>query len=153
MNRFQSMTTLTPPPLPSTSPLSPLPLHLPPSTSPPPTSIPGEDGEELLYGTQNGKMGLVKLQANEPSYRWDMLNERRYGGITTIATSDLTGDGVCDIMVGRDDGVVEVYGFEDSDEPRLKFTHVSGPSLPTVHASMYTLCKDVPSYSCYMYHR
>ena len=95
-------------------------------------------------------MGLVKLQANEPSYRWDMLNERRYGGITTIATSDLTGDGVCDIVVGRDDGVVEVYGFEDSDEPRLKFTHVSGPSLPTVHASMYTLCKDVPSY---MYHR
>ena len=75
-------------------------------------------------------MGLVKLQSNEPNYRWDMLNERRYGGITTIATSDLTGDGVCDIVVGRDDGVVEVYGFEDSDEPRLKFTHVSGHPCP-----------------------
>ena len=80
-------------------------------------------------------MGLVKLQSNEPNYRWDMLNERRYGGITAIATSDLTGDGVCDIVVGRDDGVLEVYGFEDSDEPRLKFTHVSGHLCP-LYSSM-----------------
>lgn len=93
------------------------------STSPTPS---GEDGEEVLYGTQNGKMGLVKLQPSEPSYRWDMLNERRYGGVASIATSDLTGDGIPEILVGRDDGVVEVYGFEDSDEPRLKFTHVRG---------------------------
>ena len=42
--------------------------------------FPGEDGEEVLYGTQNGKMGLVKLQTLEPVYRWDMLNERKYGG-------------------------------------------------------------------------
>ena len=89
-------------------------------------------------------MGLVKLQANEPSYRWDMLNERRYGGITTIATSDLTGDGVCDIVVGRDDGVVEVYGFEDSDEPRLKFTHVSGRwSLYPLYMLVYTHCVNM----------
>ena len=89
-------------------------------------------------------MGLVKLQANEPSYRWDMLNERRYGGITTIATSDLTGDGVCDIVVGRDDGVVEVYGFEDSDEPRLKFTHVSGRWSISTHSThtVYTCTID-----------
>ena len=70
-------------------------------------------------------MGLVKLTLTEPSYRWDMLNERKYGGISCISTSDLTGDGLPNILVGRDDGVVEVYGFDDSDEPRLKFTHVS----------------------------
>ena len=100
-----------------------LPLSLPPS----PLSFPrlsGEDGQEVLYGTQNGKIGLVKLTPTEPSYRWDMLNERKHGGITSLATTDLTGDGLPDIIVGRDDGVVEVYGFDDSDEPRLKFTHV-----------------------------
>ena len=53
-----------------------------------------------------------------------MLNERKHGGITCLATNDLTGDGLPDILVGRDDGVVEVYGLDDSDEPRLKFTHV-----------------------------
>lgn len=84
----------------------------------------GEDGQEVLYGTQNGKMGLVKLTAAEPNYRWDMLNEKKYGGISCLATSDLSGDGLSDILVGRDDGVVEVYGFDDSNEPRLRFTHV-----------------------------
>ena len=41
-----------------------------------------------------------------------------------LSTFDLTGDGLPDIIVGRDDGVVEVYGLDDSNEPRLKFTHV-----------------------------
>ena len=84
----------------------------------------GEDGEEVLYGTESGRMGLVKLQPQEPSHRWDMLNERKYGGISCLATSDLTGDGVDDIVVGRDDGVVEVYSVDEANEPRLKFTHV-----------------------------
>ena len=85
----------------------------------------GEDGQEILYGTQNGKLGLVKLMPTEPSYRWDMLNENKYGGIQCISTADISGDGLPDILVGRDDGVVEVYGFDETNEPRLIFTHVS----------------------------
>ena len=84
----------------------------------------GADAQEVLYGTQNGKIGLVKLTPSEPCYRWDMLNERKHGGIACLSTFDLTGDGLPDIIVGRDDGVLEVYGLDDSDEPRLKFTHV-----------------------------
>ena len=39
----------------------------------------GEEGEgsEMLYGTQTGRMGLVRLSSQEPHYCWDMLNERR----------------------------------------------------------------------------
>lgn len=35
------------------------------------------------------------------------------------------GDGVSDILVGRDDGTVEVYGFDSASEPTLRFEHVS----------------------------
>ena len=49
----------------------------------------------------------------------------RYGGVACLSTFDLSGDGVEEIVVGRDDGVVEVYSMDDSDQPRLKFTHVS----------------------------
>lgn len=49
----------------------------------------------------------------------------RYGGVSCLSTFDLSGDGVEDIVVGRDDGVVEVYSMDDSNQPRLKFTHVS----------------------------
>lgn len=51
----------------------------------------------------------------------------RYGGVSCLSTFDLSGDGVEDIVVGRDDGVVEVYSMDDSNQPRLKFTHVSIP--------------------------
>lgn len=57
-----------------------------------------------------------------------------------MATSDLTGDGLPDILVGRNDGVVEVYGLDESNEPRLHFTHVSKlPNLDKVPESFRPL--------------
>lgn len=46
-------------------------------------------------------------------------------GILCIDTYDIIGDGVNDILVGRDDGTVELYGFDSSNEPTLRFEHVS----------------------------
>ena len=83
----------------------------------------------------------MKLTPSEPSYRWDMLNERKHGGITCLSTFDLTGDGLPDILVGRDDGVSEVYGFDDSNEPRLKFTHVRRNSF---HCVTFYLWEYIP---------
>ena len=40
----------------------------------------GEMGEEVLYGTQNGRVGLVQVGPEEPLYRWDLDNEKREGG-------------------------------------------------------------------------
>lgn len=46
-------------------------------------------------------------------------------GILCIDTYDIIGDGVNDILVGRDDGTVEVHGFDSNSEPTLRFEHVS----------------------------
>lgn len=35
------------------------------------------------------------------------------------------GDGVKDLLVGRDDGMVEVYSFNNANEPVLRFDQVS----------------------------
>lgn len=35
------------------------------------------------------------------------------------------GDGVKDLLVGRDDGMVEVYSFENANEPVLRFDQVN----------------------------
>ena len=70
-------------------------------------------------------MSLIKLMDAEPMYRWDMLNKKNHGSVQCMGTSDISGNGLLDILVGRDDGVVEVYGFDESNEPRLVHTHVS----------------------------
>ena len=38
---------------------------------------------------------------------------------------DILSDGVPDMIVAREDGMVEVYNFETTDEPILKYTYVS----------------------------
>ena len=37
---------------------------------------------------------------------------------------DITADGIADLLVGRDDGLMEVYGYDESDEPVLRFSQV-----------------------------
>ncbi len=47
-----------------------------------------------------------------------------FQGVLCIDTFDIVGDGVKDILVGRDDGTVEVYGLDSSNEPTLRFENV-----------------------------
>lgn len=46
-------------------------------------------------------------------------------GISAIDFYDILADGVPDMIVAREDGTVEVYNFETTDEPVLKYTYVS----------------------------
>ena len=46
-------------------------------------------------------------------------------GVLCMDNHDITGDGVLDLIVGRDDGLVEIYGYDESNTPVLKQSHVS----------------------------
>lgn len=37
---------------------------------------------------------------------------------------DITSDGVMDLVVGRDDGTLEIFGFDEADEPFKRYQHV-----------------------------
>lgn len=92
----------------------------------------GKDGEEVLYGTADGKLGLVQLTRSAPVPKWELDNEKKKGGVLCIDTFDFLGDGVKDIMVGRDDGTVEIYGLDNSNEPTLRFENVLTESVASI---------------------
>lgn len=58
-------------------------------------------------------------------HRWEVANEKGLGGVTCLDNFDITGDGVPELLVGRSDGAMEIYAFDETDEPRLKYSAVS----------------------------
>ena len=108
----------------------------------------GESGDEIVYGTADGKVGLIKLTRQEPQTHWliDPANastsafgtlgatksplQPSTGIVQAIDNYDITGDGVKDLIVGKHDGNIEVYTYEDGEdtEPTLKYTYVSALS-------------------------
>ncbi|KAB5570977.1 hypothetical protein PHYPO_G00219670 [Pangasianodon hypophthalmus] len=49
----------------------------------------GKDGEEVLYGTADGKLGLVQLSRSAPVPKWEVDNEKKKGGVLCIDTFDI----------------------------------------------------------------
>ena len=59
-----------------------------------------------------------------PTYNWSLPNPNNLGGISCLAHYDVIGDGVNDLLVGRDDGTVEVFTYDVGDELLRRFNHV-----------------------------
>ncbi|XP_065058986.1 Bardet-Biedl syndrome 7 protein homolog [Rhopilema esculentum] len=92
----------------------------------------GEGRDEVLYGTSDGKVGLVQLTSERPEHIWEIPNDNRYGDVSALETFDITADGTPDVLVGRSDGMVEVYSVEDGGEPTQRFKHMLSESITSV---------------------
>lgn len=57
-------------------------------------------------------------------HRWTLENADSLGGVVSIDHQDITADGLMDLIVGRDDGTIEIYGFDEADEPLRRFKQV-----------------------------
>ncbi|OXB84790.1 UNVERIFIED_CONTAM: hypothetical protein H355_015912 [Colinus virginianus] len=92
----------------------------------------GDSGEEVLYGTSDGKLGLVQITGSAPVPKWEIKNEKKRGGILCIDSFDILRDGVKELLVGRDDGVLEIYSFESADDPVLRYDYVLSESISSI---------------------
>nr|CAB3225183.1 Bardet-Biedl syndrome 7 protein homolog [Phallusia mammillata] len=96
----------------------------------------GEEGMELVYGTTDGKVGHVMLNNEQPEYKWEIVNEKNLGGISCLTHHDITGDGVPDLLVGRDDGTVEIFSYDIAEEPVLRFAHNFKESITAIQGGV-----------------
>ncbi|XP_044875338.1 Bardet-Biedl syndrome 7 protein isoform X1 [Mauremys mutica] len=92
----------------------------------------GDSGEELLFGTSDGKVGLIQVSSASPVHKWEVRNEKKRGGILCIDNFDILGDGVKELLVGRDDGMLEIYNFESTNEPILRYDHALSESITSI---------------------
>lgn len=75
------------------------------------------DGDEnsglynILYGTDDGRLGQCFM--DDQTVRKGFLLDEKKTAIKCIESFDMTHDGVDDIIVGRDDGELQVLSFEE----------------------------------------
>ena len=58
--------------------------------------------------------------------------DRRLGGINCMGTCDITKDGRTDMLVGRDDGTLEIWSMDMGVEPSLIFSKCINESISGV---------------------
>ncbi|KAK2581970.1 hypothetical protein KPH14_002410 [Odynerus spinipes] len=89
-----------------------------------------ESTERVLVGAVDGRVGLLILQDNK-TIRITWLLNSTGSEITSLDTFELQ-DGL-DILIGRQDGIVEVFTFPDEDtSPLLRYRYNAGESISTV---------------------
>ncbi|XP_066595790.1 Bardet-Biedl syndrome 7 protein homolog [Prorops nasuta] len=89
-----------------------------------------ESKERILLGTMDGRIALLILQNNK-TLRITWLLSSTGSEITSLDTYELQ-DGL-DILVGRQDGIVEVYSFPEEDmSASLRFRYNAGESISSV---------------------
>lgn len=88
--------------------------------------------DQVLYGTMDGKLGLVCLDGVAPKHLWEETNDNRVGSVTSLDLFDVAGDGVSQLIVGREDGLVEIHAFLEDGKPEKRFSSRLGESVTTV---------------------
>jgi Bardet-Biedl syndrome 7 protein len=68
---------------------------------------------------------IVRMEVN---HRWILNDGKHRGGILCMDCYDMSGDGVLDLLVGRQDGTLDIFSLDDGgEEGKLiqRFSYVS----------------------------
>ena len=107
----------------------------------------GKPSNELLYGTANGFLGSKTITTYGFTPAWALPGNGR-GGISALHTADVTADGVPEVLLGRDDGTFEIFGFEpgmNGAPPTTRFQTTVNESVQAVDSGnvLQTATEDV----------
>jgi Bardet-Biedl syndrome 7 protein len=64
--------------------------------------------KEVVYGTDDGQLGMLLMHEQHAQRQWSVPNPARHGTVNVLESLDVTKDDVADILVGRSDGRVQV---------------------------------------------
>eukprot|EP01006_Ploeotia_vitrea_P029031 TRINITY_DN61642_c1_g4_i1.p1 TRINITY_DN61642_c1_g4~~TRINITY_DN61642_c1_g4_i1.p1 ORF type:complete len:727 (-),score=80.93 TRINITY_DN61642_c1_g4_i1:42-2222(-) len=95
--------------------------------------------KEILYGTENGVMGSWKIDTKWEK-KWDSskMQTNQTAGFNALNAVDFTEDGVTDLIVGRDNGLLEIYKFDTAPEPVLIYQTSLDEMITSVDTGLLT---------------
>jgi Bardet-Biedl syndrome 7 protein len=97
-----------------------------------PNKLPPTDTvKSFMYGTEKGSAACITIKANSIKKNWQLQKGRH--SITVLNSVDFTRDGVEDLLVGRDNGSIEIWSF-DVERPTLVFERNVNESITSIES-------------------
>jgi len=96
---------------------------------------PVQNHKRVVFGTSSGTVAMLRIDGDGAgSHGWAVPSSGKSKGMVNVLTfSDISHDGVDDIVVGWEDGTVSVLGFDISpDMPQSQFSVNIGESISSV---------------------
>ena len=95
---------------------------------------------EIIYGTERGSLGQLFLDSDAIRRGWNISMDSSLGGVNCLAAKyDFTGDGVPDIILGKDDGGVEIFSSSgEGGQPQKIYAGNVADSVSSVHLGFVT---------------
>uniref|UniRef100_A0A915IC27 Bardet-Biedl syndrome 7 n=1 Tax=Romanomermis culicivorax TaxID=13658 RepID=A0A915IC27_ROMCU len=79
----------------------------------------GSQGDLLLYGTKDGRLGLAQLPVDNPFLKWEISTSTN-AAVTAIDCYNFSGNAdTLDVIVGKQDGNIEIFSFDDDRKPKI----------------------------------
>ncbi|CAD5220021.1 unnamed protein product [Bursaphelenchus xylophilus] len=75
--------------------------------------------QKILYGTKNGRLGLLDLGEKSGRILWEIATSSS-AAISAIYCHRLTENTHPDIVVGKEDGVIDIYTVDDADKATFR---------------------------------
>ncbi|KAK6040850.1 hypothetical protein COOONC_21645 [Cooperia oncophora] len=97
----------------------------------------GHTKQSVLYGTRDGKIGLVDVKPKDGEIKWEFATTSE-GGITAIKCYPFTESDYPDILIGKDDGVLEIYTHCDESITGLDCGRVTSEDENEIIICTYT---------------
>ncbi|KAL4003252.1 hypothetical protein ACH3XW_6820 [Acanthocheilonema viteae] len=74
----------------------------------------GFNKQKVLYGTKDGHLGLVDLSPENGTLMWEILTKST-SAITCIHCYPMTNGPTPNIIIGKEDGLIEIYTVDNTD--------------------------------------
>ncbi|KAF7270542.1 hypothetical protein GWI33_016498 [Rhynchophorus ferrugineus] len=94
-----------------------------------------DDSKTILFGTSDGKVGILDVENLQGFQRWLISNDKNSSAITCIDSYDMTGNGSKNLILGRQDGNIEVYYvniYDPHDSAYLLFIESGTESITSI---------------------
>ncbi|MCP9257568.1 Bardet-Biedl syndrome 7 protein [Dirofilaria immitis] len=80
------------------------------------------DGAKVLYGTKDGHLGLIDLSPESGKLIWE-IPTKSTSVITCIHCYPITNGSTPDIIIGKEDGLIEIYTVDNTDKATFCKSH------------------------------